>query len=153
MLTEVKESPQTSSKFCCHLYITRWQLLAKACLCIFISHFHTKATVSNSAYSHKRPVVVIIWQMTASWWSLPSSTWIPLHSMGTEYRTILSGLLLHSINVLTPPKSVGADPQNEQAKFCTIHISCRKSTPLRLIKKSSCCLCLPFCHGLTPASN
>lgn len=84
-----------------------------------ISHFHTKTVLSNSAYSHKKPVVVIIWQMTASCCSLPRPIWIPLHSMGMEYRTILSGLLPHSINLLTPPKSVGGDPQTERLNFVT----------------------------------
>lgn len=83
--------------------------------------------------------------MTGNWWCLPSSTWIPLYSMGTEHRTILSGLLPHSINLLIPPKSIGGDPQNEQAKFCM------KPTLLSLIKKSSCCLCLPFAIRLQPS--
>lgn len=83
----------------------------------FISYFHAKVTVSSSAYSHKRPVVAGISQMSASWWSPLRSIWIPVHCMDTEYRTIISGLLLHSINLLVPPKHVGGDSRMNWLHF------------------------------------
>lgn len=118
---------------------------------MLISKLHSKATVSKSAFSHKRPAISYHLEMSPRWWSLPGSTWNPPLTTDTEYRTILNGLLLHNINLLTSPESVGGDPQNEQVEFCTIHVSCRKSTLLRLIKKSSCCFCLTFTTRIQPS--
>lgn len=96
-------------------------------------YFHTKATVSGSACSHKRPVVAGIWQMSASWWSPLRFTWIPVHSMGSEYRIKWSTTAQHQFAHTSQTCRWGL--QNELAKFCTIYISYRKSTLLRLIKE------------------